>query len=51
MINWSEASTIASKEGILQEKNVLRFVTTHKKIDGGMPNPEKIWQHMQHYAT
>lgn len=51
VINYSGASPIGSKESILQAKEVLRFVTIHKKICGGMPRPEEIWQHMEHYVT
>ncbi len=51
VINYAGESTIGQKEGINQAKEVLRFISLSTKFDGGMPNAEKIWQHMESYAT
>ncbi len=51
VINYAGQSAIGSKEGISQASEVLRFVVLSKSFDGHMPSPEKIWQHMESYAT
>lgn len=51
VINYAGESTIGQKEGLSQAKEVLRFVSLSTKFDGSMPNPEKIWQHMESHVT
>ena len=51
VINYAGESTIGQKEGISQAKEVLRFVSISTKFDDSMPSPEKIWRHMENYAT
>ncbi len=51
VINYAGESTIGQREGISQAKEVLRFVSISTKFDGSMPSPEKIWRHMENYAT
>jgi ankyrin repeat protein len=51
VINYAGQSTISSNENIIQAKEVLRFVSICSNFDSRMPNPEKIWRHMESYAT
>ena len=51
VINYAGESTIGQKEGISLAKEVLRFVSISTKFNGSMPSAEKIWQHMENYAT
>ena len=51
VINYAGESTIGQKEGISQANEVLRFVSLSIKFNGSMPESEKIWQHMESYAT
>ena len=51
VINYAGKSTISSSENIIQAKEVLRFISSNLNFDNRMPSPERIWQHMQGYAT
>ena len=51
VINYAGKSTIGSKEHIIQVKEVLRFISISKSFEGKIPDPEKIWQHMEGYVT
>ena len=51
VINYAGKSTIGSKENISQAKEVLRFISISKNFEGKIPDPEKIWQHMERYVT
>ena len=51
VINYAGKSTISQNENIVQAKEVLRFIASNLNFDARMPSPERIWQHMQSYAT
>jgi hypothetical protein len=51
VINYAGKSTIGSKENIIQAKEVLRFISISKSFEGKIPDPEKIWRHMEGYVT
>ncbi|CAM8655656.1 Ankyrin repeat-containing domain containing protein [Oxalobacteraceae bacterium] len=51
VINYAGKSTISQNENIIQAKEVLRFISSNLNFDNRMPSPERIWQHMQGYAT
>ena len=51
VINYAGKSTISQNENIIQAKEVLRFISSNLNFDNRMPSPERIWQHMESYAT
>jgi ankyrin repeat protein len=51
VINYAGKSTISSNENIIQAKEVLRFISRNLNFDNRMPSPERIWHHMESYAT